>query len=68
MATILAAEKDVGALSSLSEKITDDQERRAFRKQLAEVMVLYADMIVSIARQYPDLDPDKRDRGAGRDD
>jgi hypothetical protein len=26
------------------------------------------DMIVSIARHYSDLDPEKRDRGAGRDD
>jgi len=58
--TILAAEKDLGALSDLSEKIGDDQERKAFRRHLAEIMVRYTDMIVSIAHQYPDLDPDKR--------
>ena len=56
---ILAAERELGALSDLSEKISDEQERRAMRRHLAEAMNRYTDILMSIVRQYPDLDPDK---------
>jgi hypothetical protein len=56
---ILAAERELGALSDLSEEISDDQERRALRRHLAEAMNRYTDILMSIVRQYPDLDPDK---------
>jgi hypothetical protein len=63
--TILAAEKGLGALDSLSERIADDQERKVFRRNLAEIMVRYTDLIVAIAHQYPELDPDKPILGNG---
>jgi hypothetical protein len=56
---ILAAGRELGALDTLSLKITDETERRVFRRNLGQIMGLYTDLIVSIARQYPDLDPDK---------
>jgi hypothetical protein len=55
---ILAAGQELGALDTLSLKISDDEERRAFRRTLAQIMGLYTDLIVSVAHQYPDLDPD----------
>jgi hypothetical protein len=33
---ILAAERELGALSDLSEEISDDQERRALRRHLVD--------------------------------
>ncbi len=56
---ILAAEREFGALNVLSERISDEQERRALRRHLAEAMNRYTDILMSIVRQYPDLDPDK---------
>jgi hypothetical protein len=66
MDAIQAAETQVNILESLSVKITDDDERKAFRRHLAEVTIGYIDIRVSIARQYPDLDPDRKlaDEGA----
>lgn len=56
---ILAAGRELGALDILSLKIADDEERKAFRRILAQIMGLYTDLVVSVAHQYPDLDPDK---------
>ena len=56
---IVAAGRELGALDILSFEITGDEERRAFRRTLAQIMALYTDLVVSVARQYPDLDPDK---------
>ncbi len=56
---ILAEGREIGALDELSHEITGEDERRAFRRTLAGIMGLYTDLIVSIAYQYPDLDPDK---------
>ena len=66
MDAIQAAETQVNILESQSVKITDDDERKAFRRHLAEVMIGYIDIQMSIARQYPDLDPDRKlaDEGA----
>jgi len=55
---ILVECRDLGALDALSLKIADEDERRAFRRRLGEIMGLYADMLVSVLREYPDLDPD----------
>ena len=59
MDVIRAAETPVNTLESLSERITDEDERRAFRRRLTEVMSGYVTIQLSIARQYPDLDPDR---------
>jgi hypothetical protein len=56
---ILAGGRELNALDALSHKISGEDERRAFRRTLAQVMGLYTDLIVSIAHQYPDLDPDR---------
>ena len=67
MDAIRAAETHVNTLESLSIKITDDQERKAFRRHLAEVMIGYIDIQMSIVRQYPDLDPDRKLAGEAVD-
>jgi len=56
---ILAEGREISALDVLSHEITSEDERRAFRRTLAGIMGLYTDLIMSIAYQYPDLDPDK---------
>jgi hypothetical protein len=56
---ILADGRELNALDALSHEISGEDERRAFRRALAQVMGLYTDLIVSIAHQYPDLDPDR---------
>ena len=56
---ILADGRELNALDALSHEISGEDERRAFRRRLAQVMGVYTDLIVSIAHQYPDLDPDR---------
>ena len=58
-----AAETHVNTLESLSVEISDDQERKTFRKHLAGVMIGYIDIQMLIVRQYPDLDPDREPTG-----
>jgi hypothetical protein len=67
MEAIQAAETQVNILEALSVKITDDDERKAFRKHLGEVMIGYIDIQMSIVRLYPDLDPDRKPAGDGAD-
>jgi hypothetical protein len=55
---ILSESRDLGALDALSLEIVDEDERRAFRRKLGEIMGRYADLLVSIVHEYPDLDPD----------
>jgi hypothetical protein len=55
---ILALERQLSALDVLSDKITDDQERREFRRRLASMIVAYTDMLISVIEEYPELDPD----------
>lgn len=62
---IVAAGREPGALDILSLKIADDDERKAFRRTLAQITALYTDLVVSVAHQYPDLSPDKP---AGKND
>jgi hypothetical protein len=56
---ILADGRELNVLDALSHEISGEDERRTFRRTLAQVMGLYTDLIVSIAYQYPDLDPDR---------
>jgi hypothetical protein len=58
LAAIQAAETHLDALSVLSERIENDDERRSFRRGLADIMIGYIDLMRDIVRQYPDLDPD----------
>jgi hypothetical protein len=67
MEAIQAAETQVNILEALSVKITDDDERKAFRRHLGEVMIGYIDIQMSIVRLYPDLDPDRKPAGDGAD-
>jgi hypothetical protein len=55
---ILELERHVTVLDVLSDKIADDQERRDFRKRLADIIVMYTDMLMAVIHQYPELDPD----------
>jgi hypothetical protein len=57
MDTIRAAETHVTTLETLSVEIADEQERKEFRRHLAEVMLGYIDIERLIVRQYPDLEP-----------
>jgi hypothetical protein len=50
MAAIQAAETQANILESLSEKITDDHKMKAFRGHLADVMIGYIDIQMSIVR------------------
>ncbi len=47
-------------LAALTEQIADEDERRDFRRRLAQIMGdIYPDLLTPIIRQYPDLDPHK---------
>jgi len=61
------AETQVNTLESLLEKIVDNDERQAFRRHLADVMIGYIDIQMAIVRQYPDLDPDRKPAQKGID-
>ena len=55
---ILSESRDLGDLDTLSLQIVDEDERRAFRRKLGEIMGHYTDLLVSVVHEYPDLDPD----------
>lgn len=57
--TIMELERKLTVLDGLSDKIADDQERRDFRKGLADIIVSYTDILMSVIFQYPELDPDR---------
>lgn len=47
-------------LAALTEQIAGEDERRDFRRRLAQIMGdIYPDLLIPIIRQYPDLDPHK---------
>jgi hypothetical protein len=47
-------------LATLTEQIANEDERRDFRRRLAQIMGdIYPDLLTPIIRQYPDLDPHK---------
>ena len=50
----------LNTLDVLSEQITDEEERREFRRKLGNIMILTGfDLLMPIVKQFPDLDPDK---------
>ena len=55
---ILATEPHVKALGLLADRIADEAEKKALRRQIAQVLLQYSDMIAAVTAQYPDLDPD----------
>lgn len=60
MAALLSLGKSLDEITSLTDEIGDEAERRAFRKSLADAMVILSfDLVMHIVRQHPDLDPDK---------
>ncbi len=59
LTAIQAAETHLDALSALSERMENNDERRKFRRGLADIMIGYIDLMTDIVRQYPDLDPDR---------
>jgi hypothetical protein len=61
---ILLIERQLTVLDVLSDNIADDNERREFRRGLASIISAYTDVLVSVVRQHPDLDPDKPETGA----
>jgi hypothetical protein len=56
---ILSLEGQMSVLDVLSDKIEDDDERREFRRGLVAIISAYTDVLMSVVRQHPDLDPDK---------
>lgn len=60
LAAIQAAEAHLDVLSALSEKMENDDDRRKFRRGLADIMIGYIDLMADVVRQYPDLDPDAK--------
>lgn len=47
-------------LDALSHRITDQEERRAYRRKLAELLSLVGyDLLMPVVKQFPDLDPDR---------
>lgn len=48
-------------LTNITYQIEDETERKFIRRQIASVMqALSYEIVMHIARQYPDLDPDKK--------
>lgn len=49
----------LGVMAATVESIQDMDERREFRKHVAELMgYVYAGLMVPVLRQYSELDPD----------
>jgi hypothetical protein len=60
LAAIDAMSPQFDQITSLTDEIADEEERKSFRRTLASAMSLLAyDLVMHIVRQYPDLDPDK---------
>jgi hypothetical protein len=55
---IKGAESHVKVLAHLADRIDDGEERMALRRQIAQVMLAYVDLLESITAQYPDLEPE----------
>lgn len=61
LSALLKIRPTINELLDSTELIEDEAERLAFRRRIAEVMhVLAYDLVMHIVRQYPDLDPDKK--------
>ncbi|CAN5755766.1 hypothetical protein BH11PSE3_BH11PSE3_01390 [soil metagenome] len=60
---ILAIERELGPLATLSNKIASEEEQRAVREMLSKIVALYTELLMSIVYQYPELDPDRSSDG-----
>ena len=59
MKDMLAMSEPLNSITILCERIGDTEERKTFRRGVGQLMdKLYADLMLPIIRQYPDLDPD----------
>lgn len=53
----------LGAAAEVVEKIKDENQKRAFRRAIAETIgTIYTELQIPIGREYPDLLPDEDDR------
>jgi len=61
MKQMLSLSHYVDEAGELTKQITDDDERYAIRKGIADIAgLIYTDVMMPLIRQYPELDPDKR--------
>ena len=60
MKELLALSRPLNSATAIVDKIADEEERNKLRREIGEVMgSLYANLMLPIIRQYPDLDPDR---------
>ncbi|MBL9036342.1 MAG: hypothetical protein JNN33_16380 [Rhodospirillaceae bacterium] len=58
--TLQAMTPAIDELDTLSHRIMDQEERRAYRRKLAELLSLVGyDLLMPVVKQFPDLDPDR---------
>ena len=58
MRSALALGPEMNQLSALSEQL-EGEERRRIRMRIGDMMGGSAGIVLSISREYPDLDPDR---------
>jgi len=59
MAALMRFTEPFNDITELTGEITDERERKDFRRPLGEIGVRLYTAMLPIIRQYPDLDPDK---------
>jgi hypothetical protein len=58
---LLRFDEPFNAATELTDQMTDEAEARAIRRGLAGILVRIDDVIRPIVRQFPDLDPLKKE-------
>jgi hypothetical protein len=59
MKNLLMCDSPLNEASALIEQISDEVERKQFRRGIAEVIArIYSDLMIPIERQFPELGPD----------
>jgi hypothetical protein len=60
MAQFLQLDGPLNSATQITDQIANDTERKQFRRGIGELMSrVYAELMLPIVREYPDLDPDK---------
>jgi hypothetical protein len=60
MGLLLELGKPLNEVAELIEQISDEDEKRIFRRGIGEMMGrMWTDLQFELVKQYPDLDPDK---------
>lgn len=60
MDILLSMEGPIGELDSIVSAMPEGDERRYYVKALGDMMnIMTCDLVLRIAREFPDLDPDK---------